>query len=397
MKCRVFSVNDIITPVSVIYLDNNSTTRVAPEVVAAMLPFWSEQYGNPSSIHRIGQAARHAVEMAREQVASLINAKPRDIVFTSGGTEADNLAILGTLAAYPTKRHVITTSVEHVAVHSLCERLAKEGIRITWLDVDRQGHLSPDQLAAEICEDTALVSVMFANNETGVIFPIHEVAAICADRGIPLHVDAVQAIGKLPIDVNQLGAALLSMSAHKIHGPKGVGALYVGRKTRIRNQLVGGHQERDIRPGTENTAGIVGFGEAARLAAHRLNTDAWQRVAGLRDKLEQEIIENVPFARVVGDSSLRTPNTTSIAFESLEAEAILIALSERGVCASSGSACSSGSLQPSHVLKAMSIDERLAHGAVRFSLSAETSEDDVRCAGQIVREVVVKLSSLQTT
>ncbi len=381
--------------VSLIYLDNNSTTRVAPEVVAAMMPFWEGQYGNPSSIHRAGQAARHAIEMARERVAELIGAKSRDIVFTSGGTEADNLAILGTLAAYPTKRHIITTSVEHVAVHSLCERLAGEGYRVSWLKVDEKGHLSLDQLEAELCDETALVSVMYANNETGVIFPIEKIAAVCGARGVPFHVDAVQVAGKIPIDVTRLGANLLSFSAHKIHGPKGAGALYVGRKTRLRNQLVGGHQERDLRPGTENVPAIVGFGEAARLACERLKTDGWGRVAALRDELERGILAAVPFARVIGDASCRVPNTTNISFEALEAEAILIALSELEVCASSGSACSSGSLEPSHVLRAMGIDERAAHGSIRFSLSTESTKEECRAAVETVKRVVTRLAALQ--
>lgn len=379
---------------NVIYLDNNSTTRVAPEVVAAMTPYWREQFGNPSSIHRVGQAARHAVEVAREQVAALIGAKPRDIVFTGGGTEADNLAILGTLASYPAKRHIVTTPVEHVAVHSLCERLEKEGYAVSWLSVDQRGDLSPDELRAALRDDTALVSVMHANNETGVIFPIEEIAAVCAERGVPLHVDAVQTAGKLPIDVVRLGANLLSLSAHKIHGPKGVGALYIGRKTRLRNQLVGGHQERDVRPGTENVAGIVGFGEAARLAHERVRSGGWKTVADLRDELEREILAAVPTARVIGGECPRTPNTTNIAFESLEAEAILISLSEQGVCASSGAACSSGSLEPSHVLSAMGIDERLAHGAIRLSLSTETTREEIREAVHVVRRVVDKLAAL---
>ena len=379
---------------AVIYLDNNSTTRVAPEVVSAMTPFWHEQFGNPSSIHRIGQAARHAVEVARGRVAALIGARPRDIVFTSGGTESDNLAILGTLAAYPAKRHLVTTPVEHVAVHSLCERLETEGYGVTRLNVDQRGSLRLDEFRAAIRDDTALVTIMHANNETGVIFPIEEIAAVCAERGIPLHVDAVQTVGKLPIDVKRLGVNLLSLSAHKIHGPKGVGALYIGRKTRLRNQLVGGHQERDVRPGTENVAGIVGFGEAARLALERVNAGGWNRVAELRDELKSAILAAIPIARVIGGDSARIPNTVNIAFQSLEAEAILISLSEQGVCASSGSACSSGSLEPSHVLSAMGIDERLAHGSIRFSLSTETTAEEVRETVQVVRRVVDKLAAL---
>ncbi len=378
-----------------IYLDNNSTTRVAGDVIAAMTPYWREQYGNASSLHRMGQAARHAIETARAEVAALIGAEARHVVFTSGGTEADNLAILGTLAAYPTKRHVVTTAVEHVAVLSLCERLAREGYRVTIVGVDTAGHLDLPGLAAALDDDTAIASVMHANNETGVIFPVTEVAKITAARGIPLHIDAVQTAGKLPLDVAALGAQLVSLSAHKIHGPKGVGALYVGKRVRLRNQMVGGHQERDIRPGTENVAAIVGFGAAAKLARERLAAGGMNKVAELRDRLEQGIMERVKFARVIGDRALRTPNTTNIGFEALEAEAILIALSEEDVCASSGSACSSGSLEPSHVLKAMGIDERLAHGAIRFSLSHETTEEEIALAMEIVSRIVHRLASLK--
>lgn len=377
-----------------IYLDNNSTTRVAPEVLAAMEPFWREQFGNPSSLHLLGQAARHAIEAARGQVAELIGATPREIIFTSGGTESDNLAILGTLAANTAKHHVVTTAVEHPAIHSLGERLAAQGTRVTFVGVDIDGRLNLSEFAAALTDNTAIASVMYANNETGVIFPIREIAEMCSARGIPLHVDAVQAAGKLPIDVKTLGVKLLSISAHKIHAPKGAGALYVGRGARLRSTQVGGHQERDIRPGTENVAAIAAFGEAARLAKERLARGDMTRVATQRDRLERGLCERVPFTRVLGDATNRTPNTTSIAFESLEAEAILVALSERGVCASSGSACSSGSLEPSHVLKAMGVPQALAHGAIRFSLSVETTDDEIDEALRIVPEVAHRLASL---
>ncbi len=376
-----------------IYLDNNSTTRLADQVFQVMEPYLREQYGNASSLHLMGQAARHAVETAREQVARLIGARPRQVVFTSGGTEADNLAILGTLAAYPTKRHLVTTAVEHLAVHSLCQRLESQGYRVTYINVDSAGHLDLEAFAEALDEETALASVMHANNETGVIFPIREVAEITAARGVPLHVDAVQTLGKLPIDVAALGANLVSFSAHKMHGPKGVGALYVGRGARLRSQLVGGHQERDIRPGTENVAAIVGLGAAAELAGRRLK-DGLSSVAALRDRLEAGILEQVNFAHVIGDGQPRTVNTSNICFESLAAEAILVTLSEQGVCTSSGSACSSGSLEPSHVLKAMGIEERIAHGAVRFSLSHETTEEEVDQALEIVPRVVHRLASI---
>jgi cysteine desulfurase len=380
----------------IIYLDNNSTTRTADEVVAAMQPYWTEQYGNASSIHVAGQAARHAVETAREQVAALIGARPRDIVFTSGGTESDNLAILGTLAAYPQKRHIITSAVEHVAVLGLCKRLEGEGYRVTFVGVDSAGHLDLDQLEQALGTDTALVSVMYANNETGVIFPIRRIAEMTARHGVPLHVDAVQAAGKIDIDAASLGAALMSVSAHKIHGPKGIGALYVGRGSRLRSQLVGGHQERDLRPGTENVAAIVGFGVAAQRAKARLN-GTMANVSVLRDRLESGILDRVDLAHVIGDPLVRTPNTTSIGFERLSSEAILVALSENGICASSGSACGSGSLEPSHVLKAMGVDERVAHGAVRFSLSCETTEAEIDRVLEVVPQIVRRLALVGLT
>jgi cysteine desulfurase len=379
---------------AMIYLDNNSTTRVDPAVVDAMAPFWRDQFGNASSLHAMGQAARHAIETARAHVAALIGAKPREIIFTSGGTEADNLAILGALAAAPARRHVVTTAVEHVAVHSLCQRLAGQGLRVSFVPVDRDGRLDLAAFEAALDDDTALASVMHANNETGVIFSVEAVARLCAARGVPLHVDAVQTAGKLPIDVAALGAGLVSISGHKFHGPKGAGALYVGRGVRLRGQQVGGHQERDIRPGTENVAAVVGMGEAARLARQRLEAGAMQRVAELRDRLEHGILGAVEFARVIGGRSPRTCNTTTIGFEALEAEAVLIALSERGVCASSGAACSSGSLEPSHVLKAMGIDERVAHGAVRFSLSHETTVVEIDQAIETIAAVTRQLAAL---
>lgn len=378
-----------------IYLDNNATTRVAEEAVRAMDPFWREQYGNASSLHRVGQIARHAVETARQQLATLIGAKPRQIIFTSGGTESDNLAILGTLAAYPKKRHIVTTSVEHPAVLSLCQRLETQGYRVTYVDVNDAGHLDLDAFADALDDETALASVMYANSETGVIFPIRQIAEIAADRKVPLHVDAVQALGKLNIDAAALGASLLSFSSHKVHGPKGAGALFVGRGTRLRSQLVGGRQERDIRPGTEDVPAIVGFGAAAQLARRRLD-EGLSPIAGLRDRLENGILERISFAHVIGDRRNRTVNTTNIGFERLLAEAILIALSEAGICASSGSACSSGSLEPSHVLNAMRIDPRIAHGAVRFSLSHETTDQEIDQALEIIQDVVKRLASIGT-
>ncbi len=378
-----------------IYLDNNATTRSAPEVVEAMLPHLTDSYGNPSSLHAFGQSAQHAIEQAREQVANLIHALPREIVFTSGGTESDNLAILGTLAAYPTKKHIVTTPVEHSAVINTAERLEKQGYRVTYVGVDQQGRLDLGAFAAALTDDTAIASVMHANNETGVIFPIDKVAQIAAQRGVPLHVDAVQSLGKIQIDVRAMPIALMSLSAHKIHGPKGVGALFMKRGVRLRSMTIGGHQERDIRPGTENVAGIVGFGAAAELARHE-TPETQRTIAALRDQLESGILERFDYAHINGDKTNRLNNTTNIGFEALEAEAILIALSEAGIAASSGAACSSGSLEPSHVLKAMQINERIAHGAVRFSLSRYSTQAEVDATLNQLPALLSRLAALST-
>ncbi|MFQ5491675.1 MAG: cysteine desulfurase family protein [Phycisphaerae bacterium] len=351
-----------------IYLDNNATTQPHDEVVQAMLPLLSQAYANPSSVHQFGQAIRHRVECARQQVANLLGAAPREIIFTSGGTESINLAIRGTLALRPTKRHVVTSAVEHSATKRLCERLAREGYRIDEIGADQDGRLNLDQFADCICDETALVSLIWANNETGVLADVDPVAALTTERGVPLHLDAVQAIGKVPIDVTQLPVQLLSLSGHKFHGPKGAGALYVRRGTRLRPGIIGGRQERDLRGGTENTPGIVGLGVAAELALARL-AEGSKSVGELRDRLERGICRVVPETVVIGGSSPRLDNTANIAFPGLQAEAILMLLSENNICASAGSACSSGSLEPSHVLQAMGIDPRIAHGAVRFSLS----------------------------
>lgn len=351
-----------------IYLDNNATTRPDDRVVEAMLPYLREEYANPSSLHFPAQRVRYAVETARHQVASLIGARDRQIVFTSGGTESNHLAIRGLLAARPEKRRVVTTAVEHDSVLRLCEQLAGEGYAVTQVGVNREGHLDLDALEAALTPDTAVLSVMHANNETGVIFPIEQVGRIARRHGVPLHVDAVQTAGKLPIDVRELPVDLLSLAAHKLHGPKGVGALYVGPGATLRPLLVGGRQENGLRAGTENVAGIVGFGVACELAARHM-ADEQGRVRELRDRLERGILERVPYARRLGDPARRLPNTTNIGFARLSAEAILLLLSNEGICASSGSACSSGSLEPSHVLTAMGIDPEVTHGAIRFSLS----------------------------
>lgn len=376
-----------------IYFDNNATTQLDPRVLDAMLPYLREQYANPSSLHHFGQQSRHAVETAREQVAAAIGAAPRQIVFTGGGTEANTLAIRGTLATRPGKRHVVTTAVEHDSVLRLGRQLEKEGYRVTFLPVDSLGRLDPAVFEAALDDDTALATIMHANNETGVLFPIEQLGQIAAARGVPLHVDATQTVGKLPIDVSRLPVNLLTMAAHKFHGPKGVGALYIARRTRVQPLLVGGHQEKDLRAGTENVPGIVGMGEAIRLAIEHLDEEN-TRVRQLRDELEAGILARVPTSSVNGDRDNRLPNTTSISFAALEAEAILMLLSNEGICASSGSACSSGSLEPSHVLQAMGLDPVVAHGAIRFSLSRFNTADEVHRALEIIPGIIARLMEL---
>lgn len=376
-----------------IYLDNNATTQPDPRVVEAMVPFLRERYANPSSLYHAAQEVRYNVECAREQVARLINAPPRQVAFTSGGTESNHLAIRGILAARPDKRHIITTAVEHDCVLRLCGQLQREGYEVTFLGVDTGGNLDLDKLEAAITPQTAMLSVMHANNETGVIFPIERIGAIARQHGIPLHVDAAQSVGKIPIDIETLPVDLLSIAAHKLHGPKGIGALYVRRGVRLRAQLLGGHQEHDLRAGTENVPGIVGFGVAAELAAQHLPEELG-RVRELRDRLESGIIERVPYARRLGDPANRLPNTTNIGFAALEAEAILIVFSNHGICASSGSACSSGSLEPSHVLTAMAIDRPLIHGAIRLSLSRFNTIEEIDGVVEMLPSLLARLEPL---
>lgn len=378
---------------NVIYLDNNATTRPDPRVVDAMLPYLREQYANPSSLHQFAQQARHAVELARHQVAALIHAPPRRIVFTGSTTESVHLAIRGVLAASPDRRHIVTTAVEHECVLRLCEQLEREGYVVTRLGVDSLGRLDLAELEAAITPETAMLSIMHANNETGVIFPIEAIASIAQRCNVPLHVDAAQSAGRIPVDVKVVPIDLLSFAAHKMHGPKGVGALYVRRGIRLQPMLLGGHQEHDLRAGTENVPGIIGFGVAAELAG-RYVVEGAEDVRRLRDRLEAGILERVRFARRIGDEANRVPNTTCIGFESLEAEAILMVLSKHGICASSGSACSSGSLEPSHVLTAMGIDERLTHGAIRFSLSRYNTADEIDAVIEAIPSLLAPLRRL---
>jgi cysteine desulfurase len=378
------------TCMDLIYLDNNATTRMAPEVVSAMRPSFEEVYGNPSSVHRFGQQARQAVEQARAQVAKLVGGSDREIMFTGGGTESINTALRGLLAARGPRKRIVTTSVEHSANREMCQELAKKDAELIEVGVDQQGNLDLDQWREAITDQTALASAMWANNETGVIFPVEELAKICRERGVPFHCDAVQAAGKIPVDVKAVGVDMLSLAAHKFHGPKGVGALYIRRGVRFAPLIVGGPQEHDRRGGTENVAGIVGLGKAAELAQAGLANMASQ-VAALRDRLERGILETIEQTHLNGRPSGRVPNTTNIAFAQLEAEAILLLLSERGICASAGAACSSGSLEPSHVLKAMKIPSAIAHGSLRFSLSRYTTEAEIDQTLQILPSMIARL------
>lgn len=380
----------------VVYMDNNATTMVAPEVLEAMLPYFSEFYGNPSSMHSFGGQVGGAVKKARQQIAALIGATPEEIVFTSCGTESDSTAILSALQSFPDKRHIVTTRVEHPAVKNLCEGLDKltgHKHRITQLPVDRDGTLDLAQYENSLSEDTAIVSVMWANNETGVVFPIAEMAAIAKSRGILFHTDAVQAVGKVPIDLNSIPIDFLSLSGHKLHAPKGVGVLYVRKGTPFVPFLIGGHQEKGRRGGTENVASIIGLGKACELAAQHMDEEN-TRVRALRDKLENGLLGTVPNAMLNGHKTDRLPNTANISFEYVEGEAILLHLDGYGICASSGSACTSGSLEPSHVLRAMGVPFTAAHGSIRFSLSVYTTEEEIDYVLEKVPPIIAKLREM---
>jgi cysteine desulfurase len=374
-----------------VYLDNNATTRTAPEVIDVILPCLANIYGNPSSVHRVGARASTALKNAREQAAAFLNCKEAEIVFTSGGTESNNTAIHGVLEAAPAKRHIITSTVEHPSVLEVCKHLEGVGYRITYLGVDHDGLLNLQELEDVITDDTAMVSLMHSNNETGVIFPIEEIANIVTSRGIPLHVDAVQTAGKLPLDMSKTPIDLLTISGHKLHAPKGVGFLFVRRGTRIRPLLLGGGQEKGRRSGTENIPFIAGMGMALEIAARCPDVDTIRR---LRDKLENAILSSIRIAVRNGAVEPRLPNTSNLSFEGLEGEAILLMMDEVGVCASSGSACSTGALEPSHVLKAMGVPGTLARGSVRFSLSRYTTESDVNTVIAELPRIIERLSTL---
>ena len=377
-----------------VYLDNNATTRVDDEVVQAMLPFFTEQFGNPSSLHSFGNQVGLALKKARQSVQQLLGAEhDSEIVFTSCGTEADSTAILSALKAQPERKTIITTVVEHPAILSLCDYLASEGYTVHKLKVDKQGRLDLAEYAALLSDDVAVVSVMWANNETGTFFPVEEMARMADDAGIMFHTDAVQAVGKVPMNLQDTAIHMLSLSGHKLHAPKGVGVLYLRRGTRFRPLLRGGHQERGRRAGTENAASIVGLGVAAERALAFMEHENTE-VKRLRDKLEAGILAKVPYAFVTGDPGNRLPNTANIAFEYIEGEAILLLLNKVGIAASSGSACTSGSLEPSHVMRAMDIPYTAAHGTVRFSLSRYTTEAEIDRVIEAVPPIVAQLRKL---
>jgi cysteine desulfurase len=376
-----------------IYFDNNATTKVAEEVLEEIKPLFCELYGNPSSMHTFGGQMGRRIREAREQVAALFGCEPSEIIFTSGGTESDNTAIHGTLAAVPNRRKVITSRVEHPAVLTACRELENRGYAVVELGVDRLGRLDVAELEQHLDEDTALVTIMYANNETGVMFPIEKIAQMVTEKGIVFHTDAVQAIGKIPLNLSESSIDLLSLSGHKLHAPKGIGMLYVRKGTRLSPYMVGGHQEGGRRAGTENVPGIVGLGKACQLAAANIDQEN-QRIKGLRDKLETAILATCPDCRLNGDEENRLPNTTNISFEYIEGEAILLMLDRYGICASSGSACTSGSLEPSHVLRAMGVPFTAAHGSVRFSLSRYNTEEEVDLTIEKMPPIINRLRQL---
>ena len=378
---------------TVIYMDNNATTRVADEVIEAMLPYLSQRYGNPSSMHSFGGSVARDIARAREQVAALLGCHPEEIIFTSCGTESDNTAIRGTLAMFPDRRKIVTTRVEHPAVLTTCRDLERHGYSISEIGVDRQGRLDVDQLGFRVDDNTALVSVMWANNETGTIFPIEKIAEIVKARGVVFHTDAVQVVGKIPLNLKDGPIDLLSLSGHKLHAPKGVGVLYVRKGTRIGTFMQGGHQESGRRGGTENVAGIVGLGKACELAMEHMQEEN-THVKTLRDRLEQGILKSCPDCFVNGDEENRLPNTLNVSFEFIEGESILMMLDKFGICASSGSACASGSLEPSHVLRAMGVPFTAAHGSIRFSLSRYNTQAEVDTVIDKIGPIVRRLREL---
>ena len=382
-----------------IYLDHNATTPVDPAVLDAMLPFFSADFGNASSIHTFGQRARSAVETAREQVATLLNARPQEIVFTSGGTESDNHAIFGVVnaaAAAGTPKHVITSAIEHEAVLNTCQALEKQGVAVTYLPVNRDGLINLDDLRKAIRPETTLITVMHANNELGTVQPLADIGRVAAEADVYFHTDAVQSVGKIPVDVRSLQLDLLSLSGHKLYAPKGIGALFIKGGARVRQFLYGGHHQRGFRPGTENVAGIVGLGKAAELARISLDSDAL-RISALRDKLEDGLLSRIPDSRANAANAPRTPNTSNITFPGIEGEALIIALDLKGLACSTGAACSSGAVEPSHVLTAIGLPASEARACIRFSLGRHTTAADIDAALEIVPAAVAQLRQLSPT
>lgn len=385
-----------VSPDQVVYMDNNATTRVAPEVLDAMMPYLTALYGNPSSMHTFGGQVGQAVSQARQEVADLLGASPEEIVFTSCGTESDSTAILSAIQTYPEKNHVVTTRVEHPAVKNLCDNLeifTGRKYHSTRLHVEADGTLDLQRFKDSLTDETAIVSVMWANNETGVIFPVEEMARIAKERGILFHTDAVQAVGKIPINLKETAIDFLSLSGHKLHAPKGIGVLYVRKGTPFIPFLNGGHQERGRRGGTENVVSIVGLGKACALAAAKMDEEN-TRVRALRDKLEKGLLTSIPKALLNGHPEQRLPNTANISFEYVEGEAILLHMNQHNICASSGSACTSGSLEPSHVLRAMGVPFTAAHGSIRFSLSIYNTEEEVDFVLEKMPAIIAKLRAM---
>lgn len=377
-----------------IYLDNAATTRTSQEVVDAMLPYFTENYGNPSSIYELGQRSKEAITTAREQIAQVLNGRPQDIYFTAGGTEADNWAIKTAFEAYREKgKHIITSKIEHHAVFHTCQYLEKQGAEVTYLDVDENGRISLEELQKAIRPDTILISIMFANNEIGTIQPVKEIGMIAREHDILFHTDAVQAFGQVPIDVEDMGIDMLSSSAHKINGPKGIGFLYIRKGVKIRSYMHGGAQERKRRAGTENVPAIVGYGVAAQLAARSMEVRT-AKEKELRDYFIQRVLDEIPYVRLNGDPVKRLPNNMNFSFRFIEGESLLIMLDMKGIAGSSGSACTSGSLDPSHVLLAIGLPHEIAHGSLRLTLGEDITKADLDYTLDQIKEIVAKLRNL---
>lgn len=377
-----------------VYLDNAATTALSPRVLEAMLPYFTQYYGNPSSVHAFGREAKQGLDKAREQVAKALHCEPSEVIFTGCGTESDNTVLLGVAQRYGDKgKHIITTNVEHHAILHTCEYLEKQGYLVTYLPVDQDGLVTAEQVAAAIRPDTILVSIMFANNEVGTIMPIQEIGAVCKEKGVLFHTDAVQAVGHIPVDVQAMHIDMLSLSAHKFHGPKGVGALYCRKGIRLPSYIMGGAQERGRRAGTENVAGIVGLGAAIQLATEQLEENR-AKMTALRDRLMTGIQARISEVKLNGHPTNRLPNNVNFSFKYIEGESILLMLDMNGIAASSGSACTSGSLDPSHVLLALGLPHEIAHGSVRLTLGDETTEEDIDYTIDVLEKTVARLRAM---